>query len=677
MKGNLVHHMKQARALSHLLLTAVAGLALVGGGFAQLGDFPTLKGGSSRQGKPADPLNTGPGAAFLNWFSPSSRQGTLFVRETIVDNADLAGLPGGSIATLDPVASWAAPNLSLVVASPAYQPSRQSAPGFPFVLNQPAYVFARCVAANAGTNPAAGWTARTLYSYSGTPGIVQAVKIDFHNPVGPTFVAPTGIAFPTRYAVFRISSGTKVSTEIIDTYAGGSGWVPLGNGGLQSTKVYAWDGVNPIIVEQLNTIPRFNQIDPANPSTSVATPVTGASASDFLVYSDAIRFTPTRGTATSSPIAFNRVLNDNTTLTTVSATDEITISTVSGAGTTFRKGVVTSFNSMAGTTAPTGTARWRFSPLEESSVTRLVDNTNFGFTPGWVSNNTLPRYAGVDCLVVPASNTSVNAALAQPTLSDGSYEVLYYTPGDQPGFPLARSLRLTVIENGLSIDYFIDLSTPGWKKVGDRRFENSAANPLKVQVSDQTTNPTDVGLGRFAYVDSMRFVGETNQTITSTPAYANVRLKKKSGVIEDTQVVVVADEVGRIHCLDALGNADGTTIEYWAYPSYTAFQGTAVVDPNQVAGLDGVGGIAEMPGGFGKSSPIIERVDGEDRLYIGSTNGRVYCIEMAGRGDYDDVLRKPGTTSRMWTYPSTYPTVNAPNTSDLGAMTGSVAFGRR
>jgi hypothetical protein len=126
----------------------------------------------------------------------------------------------------------------------------------------------------------------------------------------------------------------------------------------------------------------------------------------------------------------------------------------------------------------------------------------------------------------------------------------------------------------------------------------------------------------------------------------------------DTPVTIVASEDGKIHCLDAVGNGDGTTSVYWTYPSHPG----AADDPNLQgsAGPDGELGVlrAQMPnGGFDLSTAVVQRITNgsrvEDLLYIAGRNGRVYCIEMAGRGDFDRAAGVPGTTERRWSYPAT------------------------
>ena len=67
-----------------------------------------------------------------------------------------------------------------------------------------------------------------------------------------------------------------------------------------------------------------------------------------------------------------------------------------------------------------------------------------------------------------------------------------------------------------------------------------------------------------------------------------MKVKKNDGTIAATRVVIVCDDNGRIHCLDADGLHEGTTFEYWSYPSTPNPDITNWTDPNQVDGLDGV-----------------------------------------------------------------------------------------
>ncbi len=194
----------------------------------------------------------------------------------------------------------------------------------------------------------------------------------------------------------------------------------------------------------------------------------------------------------------------------------------------------------------------------------------------------------------------------------------------------------------------------------------------------------------------------------------NLQLAPLPAAATATPVTIVCAADGTIYCLDAMGSG-GTTKVYWTYPSQipasvptwsagttydianfvtgsdgkiyrsvqTANTGNNPVtdvthvwwefgDPNQDTGLDGPGGVAQMPTGFDISSALIQTVGGQDRLYIGASNGRVYCIDMAGRGDMNTTTGVPGTTTRVWSYPSDYP--SAVVSSNLGAFKGSLAF---
>ena len=78
-------------------------------------------------------------------------------------------------------------------------------------------------------------------------------------------------------------------------------------------------------------------------------------------------------------------------------------------------------------------------------------------------------------------------------------------------------------------------------------------------------------------------------------------------------------------------------------------------------------------GGFGTSSPLVERIGGVDYCFVAAKNGRVYCINMAGRGDANLNTGHVGTTSRNWTYPNDYP-YPVPQNPLPGGVGGSISF---
>ncbi|MBL8065355.1 MAG: PQQ-binding-like beta-propeller repeat protein, partial [Chthonomonadaceae bacterium] len=125
-------------------------------------------------------------------------------------------------------------------------------------------------------------------------------------------------------------------------------------------------------------------------------------------------------------------------------------------------------------------------------------------------------------------------------------------------------------------------------------------------------------------------------------------------------------ENGKIYCVDAHGDeATGAPPQvYWTYPTEDPTN-----DPNNSPAEDGKDNIAEPPYAFDLTSALVANVGGEDLLYIASRNGKIYCLEMTGRGD--------GTTRRRWTYPDDYdPTLpSLPMKTGFRPILGSLAFG--
>jgi len=161
--------------------------------------------------------------------------------------------------------------------------------------------------------------------------------------------------------------------------------------------------------------------------------------------------------------------------------------------------------------------------------------------------------------------------------------------------------------------------------------------------------------------DAVRFVTDADWSTNSTPVMVSTSINDGS-VTANRDVVVVASETGRLTCMDAHGDptTGGAPSVYWTYP-------TEVSATDSNAALTEDGGGAEAPVSFDLSSAMVQTVGGTDLLTIGSTNGRVYCFEMVGRGD--------GSVKRRWTYPDDF-RPDAPTTaqvpSNLGAIKGSV-----
>ncbi|MBI3721453.1 MAG: PQQ-like beta-propeller repeat protein, partial [Fimbriimonas ginsengisoli] len=261
---------------------------------------------------------------------------------------------------------------------------------------------------------------------------------------------------------------------------------------------------------------------------------------------------------------------------------------------------------------------------------------------------------------------------------DGDYDIYVWRAGDNAGQTFAHGERVEVHEGSTITTFDVDFSQGGgWFKIGTRKFKHSdiTGDDLTVFI---TNYGTDAGDGtRTAYADAVWFLGTSTGNVNSTPVQATVNVKIGASVVSKACVFVCAED-GHIYCLDADGHRDssnaltGTTDVYWVYPSVPDLSNPTWTDPNQVAGLDGPGGIAEMPRSFDLTAAVVQNIAGTDYLLVGSSNGRVYAIDVTGRGDMDLVNGKPGTTTRVWSYPDDYP--SQAKTSDLGSFRGSLAF---
>jgi hypothetical protein len=678
----------------------IAALALAVSAFAQVlpvspGDFPNLKGNNARTGMNGDPQNTGPGQARLTWFAPNSRES---LESIILDNTDssnpLVHFPtqapfdatvNGSFvawrnyqptnANPNPATHWAWPaDVEQEAIGPYILPIRRFATQTHTVNNEtrrPSYLYTHTTPQSTTQDARYAVDADDLrwfrWQFYGQPGVQENYGVYVWLPFGATTRNGERI-FPQRYFVYAITYGNGGQYfDVVDTWAaGGNTWVRLGNGGQQTNRVFPWDGTNPIRVTLYNTVPRD-----ANGNLTMPHPPNNPDAvKQYAVYADAAMAVPSSGRYDATPVAGRLVATDPATNTLFAARNEVTFAATGAATTDMRtveRGVLTAYNYES--TLRQWLPRWRFSPSEQDgNVTSQVDNTaaaTYGgaFTP----DATVRRFAGADALTASVVNTLGSGVTYSPVLNNGTYEIFAYIPGDHDGFLFGREITYIVNAENQQFTYTIDQSQArGWVRIGDRRFRKTTTQQIRVDVTNVSAAPGDAT--RLAYADAIRFVGEANQAITSTPVYATARIRRTpGGTAQDTRVVLVADESGRIHCLDATGNPDGTTTTYWTYPSVVS------PDPNHVAGQDGEGGVAEMPAGFELSTALVQRIGSNDFLFVGTRNGRVYSIEMAGRGDFQP--RVAGTTTRRWTYPSTFPATNAVPTSSLGSFRGSISYG--
>lgn len=572
----------------------------------------------------------------------------------------------------------------------------------------------------------------------------------------PTNPAVSVRLYPQRYFVYEIRFGPDRDgngvpdyriVDIVDTEgASSNGFVRLGMTGNEANTYFPSDG-STIRVRLYNTVPRDTMVPGLSTSTGrllvTNPPVAGnlaaevAAAQTHLVYADATRLQPQSGTFLASPTT--ATISGNTANSSVASTigtnvtEDLTADwNVTGARTNYAfnfsyntsdvsnaftqdgandgytvrgsiipgtDGVVTNYqaNPALWTDPFTPLAKWKYSLAQNASSTVTMDNDAVSFTTGFTPQNTNPNHIGTTYLRASASTTGTDSVTYKPDLSDGTYDVYAYVPGNStaPAEAYATTVQYEIFQ-GATLVYTGTLDesqAQGWVHLGgSRRFPSTQTalpqEALSVVLFNKVTATTDAG--KFVYADALKFVGQSNSGFTSTPVHATVGIAQQGAPTNkvDTKVVLVADDNGRIHCLDEAGRGDGTTTEYWTYPTTIPTSSTSYVDPNLADGTDGTTNAtntpsATMPTGFNLSTAAIARItetDGtyHDFLYIGATNGRIYCIDMAGRGDYDPTARTPGTARRRWTFPDDYDpsTPSAPiAASHLGGFRGSLVFG--
>lgn len=657
-----------------IAFTATVGFGLA---WATVGaqDYPTHKGSSQRVGHNGDAFGTSPGLGNLRWWHPDSTEFnfTSFIRDNTSSLCTRVGA-WGSPTTLQEAQFVYVPKRTGDVAYDSLMSSffDPASPNYNNLPITPGYNYAAAVASlwtgsaltYNPTVPASGTARTATWNVTPTTGVAGMYAVYVWLPAGPTDIATSRFLYPQRYFVYKVTYGSgQTFIDVVDTSLAGTGWVRLGAGGAVTDRAFAYDGVNPITVTLYNTIPRDSTGNLLVPSVTTT----------YLVYADAAMSAPVYGTYAASPVVAR--LTGGADTVTVAALNRLEVGKIGSSTTMLKKGVVTSY------TASTGAKRWSFSPLDESSLATNLDSPSALVTagPGWTNSTVANGYQGNGYFTqgITSNYASATAVVYSPNLADGDYDIYVWVAGSSNGAQFAGSQNFEIREGSTTTLVQVNMDTnKGWVKLGNRRYDHRSSSRLSVHALNYSTDPADSG--RSAYADTVRFVGAANLAINSTPIHVNGALIKKDtnplNPPEPTDVVIVAAEDGRLYCLDSNGNGDGTTTVYWTYPSTPDPNNSSWSDPNHDNGLDGPGGVAEMPSGsgFDLSSGLVERIDGSDRLFIAARNGRIYCIDVTGRGDFNAATRRPGTTTRIWSYPDDYPAT--PKKSNLGAFTGSLAF---
>ncbi len=664
------------------LLTGLVAMTLLNGAHAQR--WWSNQGGLYHIGQhDADKRIFNPGRPFLRWWDP------LFTLNTTIDN-ESAG------ATATPGAAWSAPTGQS--ASFAFQSNLTTLPV------PPLYRYAtpvNSISIDEPWTPATGTAPAFTWAFAGLV-VGEQYGISVNVPIGPTDVDPSAavdLRFQARYLVFEITGVTNLINpgqpiyQVVDSLANAGGWVRLGANGANTNVVYTVAAGNTINVRLLATVPRLADGSFADDAATVvvmadAARIEGVSASAGRVTTQAVVGVNTAGPfpwRTVVPRSEDTTIQDGSELksygfpfVTSYAFDGALVNLADNTG---RRNLIWSwpvqrpFNATATELARYNTekADWALGSglfagdPKRTDQTVLVDNTNGNVRVGiaWTVDTAFPAFKGVDYLITPAQAASASNVVYAPKLTTGSYAIDVYIPngsGLAPGATYEVRRGATVVATD-TIDQQANAGRWVRIQVGQTfRWDNDDLAPLSLAVTG-SSNPVAGNV----VADQVRFVRTADLTIRSTPVYTRAFVRVGATNIE-RDVVIVAMDNGRIYCLDAQGLEaggvpTGRTQVYWTYPSETA------TDPNWVAGEDGPDGMAEVPTAFNTSSAVMARTDvspgvRRDLLYIGSQNGRVYCIDMEGRGD--------GTTTRRWSFPNDYPSASVE--SALGPIQGSVVY---
>ncbi len=687
MKIALRKPMLSMRNFTKTGLVLLATLAAASMTLAQ--DWGTYQGMNARTGSNGDVAGSGPGIANLRWFYPNAFEG----RGTTILRNQTSNLS-------TKVGPWAGSTPADQASDPFSPQSNSGVVVGVDVPNGETYEYVGTTASEArilGQTydpriPAAG-VASTFTWVMSTPDTQRNYSLYVWVPQGPTGTT----LFPQQYFVYDIQYGNgQHYVDVVNTFQ--SGWIRLGNGGNATNRTFPYNGTDPITITLYNTVARdvTGQLLDANPANPSQVRPNG------VVYADAALAVPDFGTYVASPTVRtnpNIPVASNQTRTVAAFNRAFSGNDDSDQFSQVASGEVSSY------AFASGIRQWMFSLANLRTVAVQVDNNAATAAPAlaWGTVNAPGGHIGDDYNRIVTQTTSLASAATvtyKPTLVDGSYDVQLYLPGKynpaggagDTNENVGHGTVIQIFEGVVETDVTVNQTQgPGYITIGGRKFVHTSGAPLTVVITNFSTDPTDPLAGRYAYADSVRFSRTVTPAVNSTPIQITAKVRQSPPAIEpdpaERDVVVIAAEDGHLYCVDGKGNGDGTTNLIWVYPTIT--DAAHPIDPNTdvpngapiASKLDGetanVGVtpgtmIAEMPTGFDTSSALVRRnAANEDLLYIGGTNGRVYCIEMAGRGDQDFAAGYAGTTKRRWTFPSDYPSVKK---SPLGAFKGSVAF---
>ncbi|MFM9872081.1 MAG: PQQ-binding-like beta-propeller repeat protein [Fimbriimonadaceae bacterium] len=665
-------------------LVAIALVAAFGISSAQ--DFRTFGGSNERTGRSTLQASTAvpettwgnAGRGFLRWWDP------IFDNGALLNNGDVGTAPGLGVWS-DPTPAGGA----FVLAS-NYIDSAVNAPYL--------YSVTSATGGNDGPNPSLGSTAAFSWTFN-TLSANSEYSIEVNLPSGPTNINPLGVPdlrFTPHYQLYSVTDVAGTTYHWLDMRSQGGGFASVGNG-----QIFTSTAGGVITVTLFNVCRRndFGTLIDSSDQPGID-----------IVYADAVQMVnkSPRGVANyvASPVVGQLLqprLDAQPTVfdqRVVTARNEDVF--VGSLNKQVRFGVLTSFTHNGAVVDAGAPLRrnmvWSWPSVRPFDLTTLESNRYALDRQAWITggpNSNYPRNlvfrqadnlsaatavgagfanaivfnsVGPDYLIAPAVLVASTFATFAPEALPGRYFIEVRLPtNDLPG-DLATQVTYEILQGGIVIaTRQLDQSTAnGWVRLSNQGegFDHNTGLtnlPLTVRVLDRGSNQ-DVIDGRSVVADAVRFVGDADLGITATPVQTVATVNTPGPTAVD--VVLAARENGTLVAMEAHGDeVTGTAPNvFWTWPSEDP-----TTDPNAAAGEDG--GIASTPTNFGMSSPLVTNVGGVDLAFIGSQNGQVYSLDMAGRGD--------GTTTRRWTWPDDYDPTNATNTltpTNVGTINGSVAL---
>lgn len=664
-------------------VTGAIALAAVIGGVAYAQDFRTFAGSNERAGRStlqpavAVPETTwgNAGRGFLRWWDP------IFETGNEVDNDDPdAGTSLGVF--VDPANgdfTLAGGYLQLNIAQAPYR-----------------YAVTSTTGGNDGPNPQVGATAAFTWTLDNL-GAGNEFDIEVNLPIGPTDIDTSindDLRFTPAFQLYGVEDANGTRFFWVDMRAQAGGYAPLGD--TSTAPFVARPALGGSVVVTLYNVHRRNDFgtlidntdqpgqdvvyadavkavgqSPSSAGTYVASPVVGELTEPRLDAQPTV-FDQRVVSARNEPV-FVGALNKEFRFGVLSSFTHN--GQVVDAGEPLRRNMVWSwpavrpFNLNQSETDRYAIERqnWISGGVNPAYPRNLIfrqsDNLSAGTSigAGFVDDNTF-NSVGPNYAIIPATAAPTSFVEWEPVANPGTYFIEVHLPNNHGPNDLARTVTYQILQGGavVATRTISQASFNNWIRLPNQPdgFAHTVLNPLTVRVLS-SGDGNDVANGRSVYADAIRFVGDADLGITSTPVQTVATV---GGNVID--VILAARENGSIVAMEAHGDeVTGTAPNVlWTYPSQDPD-----ADPNSALAEDG--GIAEMPPGFGLSSALVSDATGPDVAYIGGLNGRVYALDMNGRGD--------GTTQRRWTWPADYDPSN-PTTpmslSGIGKIVGSVAL---